>query len=392
MGDMNMNEQFDALEMSADDFKEYSEIFDKIFGVVSDNAVSADELFDQVDAQTPFLSTIPPPEGMPSEIWDLYRQYAAIKRKYNSSVVQQHDPDELEVLQTYEDWLRTHKSIQLVKFMPLRITPNTLVLFAGPSGTGKTTFASQIFAEQICEGKRVLYFTNEVQGTEISMAVWLKIKFMARMGLIRDLQDVKQKFKENVLMVDLIPKPGSEVMSAAEYPRMLAKYIDAYKPDVVIVDQLNNIELSEKETKDRKQKWQMMNELVRSINYLCQQFSGDARCPVWILFQQKSHARKSQDSKGYSCKELLEGSKQTYNYAHLVIDLKITSDGKREYHTAKVRNEANCMNVRMNKGYIPVYLPDVDARGRHTTALLLDGHLENDDIKQFLAAQQNIAL
>jgi hypothetical protein len=300
----------------------------------------------------------------------LARAYEIIREKNNlasTSKMATIDRDFLWAKQTVYAAKRAN-AIKLIHSMSVDVTPGSFILCLGQSGKGKSTLVQQIAAEHISLfDNKVVYLTNELSADSVLFSVFRKaknfIQYLDTDGSYfndpHSIRDMEEHIAKNFFVRSLVPVNGEDVKSATHYRQILQEIIPL-GPRLIILDQLSNIELSESDEKARLSKWQILNGFARDLNNMCQtiSFTG-SKAPILFCLQQKKSANEKHQ-KEYDVKELMEGSKQTYNYAHAVLDIKNTKSG-RQYVWRKVREDSvfcNGKQVYERHFDIPIFLKE----------------------------------
>lgn len=157
------------------------------------------------------------------------------------------DETETEVLQGYSvaDLKETYDASELIRVWPTPLTERLdgglirghhLVVFARPE-MGKTLFVINATAGFLHQGLKVLYVGNEDPIKDIALRMVCRLNKLSKYDVLENPVETYEaalaKGYNNLVLAPL--SPGT--------PREIEHLIEAYKPDVVVIDQLRNLKM-----------------------------------------------------------------------------------------------------------------------------------------------------
>lgn len=134
--------------------------------------------------------------------------------------------------------------------------PGHHITVFGLSNIGKTGFVVNIGAGVARQGKRILHLINEDRAQDVYVRYVSNLSGMDKHAIRDDPTKASELAKSNGLanVVVINIKPGT--------PEQISHYIDKYKPDAVIVDQLRNLQVR---AESRVNQLEMAATAVRNI-------------------------------------------------------------------------------------------------------------------------------
>ena len=134
--------------------------------------------------------------------------------------------------------------------------PGHHITVFGLSNIGKTGFVVNIGAGVARQGKRILHLINEDRAQDVYVRYVSNLSGMDKHAIRDDPAKASELAKSNGLanVVVINIKPGT--------PEQISHYIDKYKPDAVIVDQLRNLQVR---AESRVNQLEMAATAVRNI-------------------------------------------------------------------------------------------------------------------------------
>jgi hypothetical protein len=181
----------------------------------------------------------------------------------------------------------------------IKVTPNTAILIAAPSGRGKTTALYSAVTHELKRGGKVIFFTNEMGYQSVDAKV-LKV-LSAQLGI--SLIEAANSFASSFIVYHSSRHPELSAFDRA-YDFIYRKTVE-HKADLVVFDQMSNMKKHSK-TGERPDPWKAMPEFTE--NFVHWQEAGKEELPPIVLIQQANTTSKKEVA---NLQASLRGSKGT---------------------------------------------------------------------------------
>ena len=227
-----------------------------------------------------------------------------IKRINNKKIVEDFNPNDdftdINTQKEYEDYLEYQKSL-LVSLSNcsvfihsnfngnIRMSKDELIAVTAESGQGKSLTLVNIAVKLLEDGKKVLYFTNEMDKNEIRTWIACLLEGVSHKAIrTRTIDNIKLKkvndrVKDITTSKKLIVK-GSEDKDIPDRAELILKYIQDLNtdniPDCIILDYLSNIESIESVSSSTSENFQVLESFMKSLKVVAKQY-----CPIVIATQ-----------------------------------------------------------------------------------------------------------